>query len=527
MSDDGRPLLLNVDDYDATRYTRTQHLERAGFTVREASTGAEALSIAAAERPQLVLLDVNLPDMSGFEVCRRLKREPRTAGTPILHVSATYTQDSYKITGLEGGADAYLTEPVEPPVLIATIHALLRMRRAEAARDALLVRERAARAEAEAANRAKDDFLATVSHELRAPLSAILGWTRMLRTSRLDPPAAARALETIERNVHQQTQLINDLLDVSRIVSGKISLEIQPVDIVAVVRACVESMRPTAVAKGVLVEAEVSGAATIIPGDGGRLQQVVGNLLSNAVKFTPTGGRVQVTVDAAGDEIRLVVADTGCGITPDFLPHVFDRFRQAETSAARSQGGLGLGLAIVRHLVELHGGRVAAASEGTGRGATFTVVLPARRTSESVVPELVGPADGAAVRGARLLLVEDKADARDVLALALEAYGATVWAVGSTRAALATIAAQGVPDAVISDIALPDEDGYALIRRIRALGGRAAGVPAIALTAWARPDDMQAILAAGYQAHIPKPADIDVILQRLGALLTKTPVAGG
>ena len=526
MSDERRPLLLNVDDYDAARYTRTQHLERAGFRVREAASGAEALSLAAAERPSLVLLDVNLPDMSGFEVCRRLKREPRTAGTPVLHLSATYTNDAYKITGLEGGADGYLTEPVEPPVLIATIHALLRMRRAEAARDALLVREQAARAEAEAASRAKDDFLATVSHELRAPLSAILGWTRMLRTSRLAPDAIARALETIERNVHQQTQLINDLLDVSRIVSGKIPIETEPVDLGAVVRASVESIRPTAATKGVVVDAKVPPRGTVIRGDSGRLQQVVGNLLSNAVKFTPSGGRVDVTVDADDTDIRVAVADTGCGITGDFLPHVFDRFRQAETSPARAHGGLGLGLAIVRHLVELHGGRVCAASDGVGRGATFTILLPARRDAERDEPVLAGAVDGTAVRGARLLLVEDKADAREVLALALEASGATVWAVGSAKEAMATIDLKGVPDALISDIALPDEDGYSLIRRIRELGGKAATVPAIALTAWARPADMQAILAAGYQLHIAKPADIDVILKSLGKVLTRTPVGG-
>jgi signal transduction histidine kinase len=375
MSDDGRALVLNVDDYDAARYTRSQHLRRAGFIVREAATGAEALSIAVAERPCVVLLDVNLPDMSGFEVCRRLRHEPRTARTPVLHVSATYVTDSYKVTGLEGGADAYLTEPVDPPVLVATIHALLRMRRAEAARDELLVRERAARAEAEAASRAKDDFLAMVSHELRAPLSAILGWTRMLRTSRLEPDAAARALETIERNVHQQTQLINDLLDVSRIVSGKIALDTQDVNVAGIVHASVESMRPTAAANGVAVDADIPRAPAVIRGDAGRLQQVVANLLSNAVKFTPAGGRVSVAV-RAGDDVRLVVTDTGCGITPEFLPHVFDRFRQADTTPARSRGGLGLGLAIVRHLVELHGGRIRAESEGTGRGATFTVDLP-------------------------------------------------------------------------------------------------------------------------------------------------------
>jgi signal transduction histidine kinase len=390
-----RPLVLNVDDYAPGRYARTQVLRRAGFDVAEAASGGETLALASRCEPSLVLLDVNLPDMSGYDVCRRLKADPRTALTPVIQVSATFTHGSDRAAGLEAGADAYLTEPLEPRVLLATVGTLLRTRQAlfeaekaradaEAARaDAERARadaERArtdaerARAEAEAANRSKDEFIAILSHELRGPLNTLVGWTRLLGSGRLEPRKQSQALDALARSIDALTRLTDDLLDVSRIINGKLPLDVHPLDLGAVVEAAVGGVRDAADAKAVVIRTSIDSEATAIAGDPHRLQQVVWNLLSNAVKFTPPKGRVDVRLENHGDEVAIVVADTGIGIAPDFLPHVFERFRQAESGEQR-HGGLGLGLAIVRHLVEAHGGRVHACSAGPGQGTTFTAIL--------------------------------------------------------------------------------------------------------------------------------------------------------
>ena len=378
----------------------------------------------------------------------------------------------------------------------------------------LYEREQEARRRAEEANRLKDEFLSTVSHELRTPLNAILGWTWLLGSGKLDAEGSHRARATIERNARAQGQIIEDLLDVSRIITGKLRLQTEPVDLVQVVEAALESIRPAADAKEIRIARHFDAAAARIPGDPQRLQQVVWNLLSNAVKFTPRGGSMEVHVGRRDSHVELRVSDTGMGIRPDFLDHVFDRFRQADSSSTRTHGGLGLGLAIVRHLVELHGGTAAAQSEGEGRGATFIVSLPipalAPAATASEPPP--SPADGTKpetppdLLGLRVLLVDDDPETRRMLPLMLEQFGAEVTAAASAAEALAIL--QRMPmDVMIADIGMPEENGYSLIGKVRALDGELGSLPALALTAYAAEADRQQALAAGFHLHLAKPAE--------------------
>ncbi|MBV9123138.1 MAG: response regulator, partial [Planctomycetes bacterium] len=401
--------------------------------------------------------------------------------------------------------------------------------RAETERARLLAREQAARAEAEAANRTKDEFLATLSHELRTPLNSMLGWTRMLRQENLPPATVQRGLETIERNVKVQTQLINDLLDVSRIIRGKLHLELSYIDLAPVMEAAIDAIRPAAAAKEIRLEVLLEPLAGPVAADFDRLQQVVWNLLSNAIKFTPRGGRVQVRLERVHSQVEMSIADTGPGISPEFLPHVFERFRQADSKITRAHSGLGLGLAIVRHLVELHGGTVAAESPGEGKGATFRVRLPIRAVHlelDSSDPETGGReedavATAASLDGLRLLVVDDEPDAREVVALVLEQSGAEVAAFGTAQEALEAIESVR-PDVLVSDIGMPGEDGYSLLRRVRALGpARGGQVPAVALTAYAKVEDRKRALASGFARHIPKPvepADLIATVAKLAGL---------
>jgi signal transduction histidine kinase len=368
-------LILNVDDYDTNRYVRTRLLQREGFRVIEAANGLDAVRLAESERPDLVILDVQLPDIDGFEVCRRLRANPVTASLLVLHVSATATDSPAMVAGLDNGADGYLTDTVDAQVVIATVRALLRLRAAEQERNAALERLRESEDQLRHANRLKDEFLATLSHELRTPMNAIVGWVHLLRQGNLAPDMAGRAIEVIARNANAQMQLINDVLDVSRIVSGKTRIELRPITLASTVRAAVESMLPTAEAKGVRLALDGESAG-IVMGDPDRLQQVFWNLLSNAVKFTAAPGRVDVRMRQVPDAAVVEVADTGNGIPAWFVPHLFERFAQLDSSTHRQHTGLGLGLALVRHLVELHGGRVEATSRGEGLGSTFTVTLP-------------------------------------------------------------------------------------------------------------------------------------------------------
>jgi len=390
-------------------------------------------------------------------------------------------------------------------------------KRAEEEREQLLESERAARVEAERASRMKDEFLATLSHELRTPLNAIVGWSHLLLTGGREAADVNKAAETIERNARMQAQLIEDLLDMSRITSGKLRLQVQRVDLAAVVEAAVETARLAAEARGVGIEASLDRSAPPVAGDPARLQQVVWNLLSNAAKFTPRGGMVRVGLAAAGEAtVEITVKDTGQGIDADFLPHVFERFRQADGSTTRSHGGLGIGLAIVKHLVELHGGTVTAQSEGAGKGATFVVRLPAapaRVPAAEVAPAPAGSSDGngrhASLKGLRVLVVDDEPDALSLVRRLLEDRGAEVTSADSVAQAIEAMAA-GPPDVLLSDIGMRGEDGYTLIRRIRAMppeeGGR---VPAVALTAFARPEDRRRAMLAGFHLHLAKPVEAE------------------
>jgi signal transduction histidine kinase/CheY-like chemotaxis protein len=366
------------------------------------------------------------------------------------------------------------------------------------------------------ANRMKDEFLATLSHELRTPLTAILGWSRMLRTGQLDPGRIERAFDAIERNTLAQAQLVEDLLDISRVVTGKLRLEVRPVDLVQVVRDAIESVRPAAEAKQVKLDAVLDPDAQGIMGDGTRLQQVVWNLLSNAVKFTTKQGRIHVALQRINSHIELSVADNGQGIAPEFLPYVFDRFMQGDSSFSRTHGGLGIGLAIVRNLVEMHGGTVEAHSEGVGKGATFVVRVPRapvhlQSRDASLVhptapqtPSFECPAE---LVGLKVLVVDDEQDARDLIVTILERCGAESRAVSSTREALASLPAWR-PQVLLCDIGMPDGDGYDLIRAVRALPAAEGGrVPAAALTAYARAEDRRRALMSGYQMHVPKPVE--------------------
>ncbi len=579
------PTILNVDDDEVSRYIKSRILRRAGFEIEEVATGEEALKAVAAIAPDLVLLDVHLPDINGLEVCKQIKANPATASIPVLHLSAIFIKGADRAQGLEGGADGYLTEPVEPAELVAAVRALLRIRQAEAqvraaaqqwqatfdalsdgvalldaggkvlrcnrafagifgkscsdtvgcgywelvpeaaapageespeqllanypARDVsvgdrwfrasadpvtdeangfsgavyilsditdrkraeaeltqykdcleelvakrnsqlvetltqlrqeiaereraeeertqLLIRERQARAAAEEANELKDRFLALVSHELRTPLTPILGWAKLLRGAYFNETTTAHALETIERNACQLVRLVEDLLDVSRMIAGKMSMQVYPVNLASTIGAAVDTMRMSAEGKSIQIESFLDAREAIVEGDASRLQQVICNLLSNAIKFTPDGGRVEVRLSRVDSCAEIQVSDTGIGVSPDFLPHIFDRFRQADSSTTKRYGGLGLGLAIARHLVERHGGTISATSPGIGEGTTFTVRLPLLKygvednwTNPAEKPDSLSPKS---CNSLGLLLVNGNADARSFFSKNFKNYG--------------------------------------------------------------------------------------------------------
>lgn len=391
-------------------------------------------------------------------------------------------------------------------------------RRAEENREALLVSERAARSEAERATRLKDEFVATLSHELRTPLNAIVGWASILRADRRSE-TITQGVEVIERNAKLQAQMIEELLDMSRIISGKLLFELEKTDVAELVEAAVAAVRPAAAAKGIVLNLNVA-RCSCVSADPARLQQVAWNLLTNAIKFTPRAGHVDVTLREHRGQLELSISDTGLGIKPEFLPFVFDRFRQADASTTRRHGGLGLGLAIVKSLVELHGGTVDVESPGEGQGATFIVRLPIPALMEEVPesapePEIQGTPE---LSGLRILVVDDEDDARTLARRVLEERGAQVMTVSSAAEAMASVGENNPPSVLVSDIGMPEQDGYDLIRQMRALPGDAGRVPAVALTALARAEDRKRALSAGYQKHVSKPVDPAELVAVIAAL---------
>jgi PAS domain S-box-containing protein len=627
--------ILVVDDDSAARYATSRVLRSAGYEVTEASTGGAA--VAAAARVDLVVLDVNLPDIDGFEVCRRLRARAETAQLPVLHLSATFTNSADFALGFEAGADGYLTRPVEPPVLIATVRTLLFARHADftrrgldaklrtmfnlapaaiaildqglrhesvnpaycaltgypaeelvgqpfrsclgpeapevdliaaaqlpaghppqvsklrrkdgslaeiewqiamegisgvrilvaadvtervqatRARESLLASERAARADAERSNRLKEEFLATLSHELRNPLNAILGWATVLSRKPGLPEPVMQGLQAIERNSRIQAQMIADLLDYAGISFGKVRLVAETIDPYPVVRAALDVVHTAAEAARITIRASFAEESLRIDADASRLQQIVWNLLSNALKFSAEGGEIELAAARSGDFFTLIVRDHGKGIEAEFLPRIFDRFSQQDATTTRSHGGLGLGMAIVKQLTELHGGAIQVFSAGQGLGATFTLRLPLSRSAPA--PAL---SDSQALRAMDFsdvvaLVVEDDGDARELTRRILTDAGARVVEASSAEAALACIASCRA-NVLISDIGMARQDGYELLRRLRALGYGADVLPAIALTAFARMEDRTAALAAGFQDHVVKPLDPQTLILKVAAL---------
>jgi PAS domain S-box-containing protein len=400
-------------------------------------------------------------------------------------------------------------------------------RRMQSEREAALQAERAARSDAERLSRLKDEFLATLSHELRTPLNAILGWSCLLRQLPVDSPQHVKAIETIERNARAQAEMMGDLLDMSRIISGKVQLDVQPVNLTEAISAALEAIRPSAEAKKLRLRTMLDGKAGRVRGDPNRLQQIFWNLLSNAVKFTPSGGHVDVVMERVNSHVEVSVEDSGIGINPEFLPFVFDRFRQADSSTTRHHGGLGIGLSIAKHLVELHGGSVRVKSPGEHLGATFVVRLPVavvhaddgrRRARTSFEDVDVARVALPSLSGVTALVVDDEADSRELVSRLVEERGGRAVSAESAIEALDAIA-KGSIDILVSDIGMPDVDGYQLVRKVRALEPPARNVMAIAVTAYARADDRQRALLAGYQMHLAKPIDPRELIAGIASLL--------
>jgi signal transduction histidine kinase len=541
--------ILVVDDRDENLMALEAVLSDPSYRLVRAKSGREALKEVLDQDFALILLDVVMPGVDGYETATLIRERPRSARTPIIFLTANDFGVNYVFRGYTVGAVDYLVKPVPADVLRSKVAVFVELfRRQEALRIAqeeleskiaertrelasanvalsaeieersriekervqLLKREQAARLEAERANRLKDEFLATLSHELRTPLNAIMGWAHVLTQTTHDRDTVQRAATVIRQNATSQAQLIDDILDVSRIIGGRLVIESALVPVKSVVEDAINALMPAAQAKAINVMCELRDDLNVL-GDRDRLQQVVWNLVSNAFKFTPKGGSVAVRLTEIDGDAQIEVADTGIGIAADFLPFVFDRFRQADSSMSRRHNGLGLGMAIVRHLVELHGGTVMVESAGENQGTTFRLRLPklTGQAPEGVVaasrtPPAEAPVDELELlTGVHVLIVEDDPDSRSVLALLLQRLGALVEAVASAREAYERLAHRR-PDVLVSDIGMPDEDGYSMIRRVRQLCAD-QHLPAIALTAYARKQDAEAALGAGYDHHLAKP----------------------
>jgi PAS domain S-box-containing protein len=496
---------------------------------------------------RIVLVNATLLDSLGYELEELQGRHVETilpvAGRifyqthffPLLKLQGKVDEVYFSLKAKNGDEVPVLTNALRSERDGVVVHdcIMLQMRQRNRYEDEILQAKKVA----EEATRAKDEFLAIVSHELRTPLTAILGWARMMKTGKLDDETAARALDTIERNAESQNQLIEDLLDFSRIISGKIRLDVGEIELDSLAEAAIDVVRPAADAKGIRLQVVLDPRAGPVSGDPERLQQVLWNLLTNAVKFTPKGGRVQVRLARINSSVEITVSDTGQGISAEFLPYVFERFRQADNTMTKQHSGLGLGLAITKHIVELHGGTIRAVSPGEGLGASFILSLPimivhnaklfSNLANEQESPtEITQPAEPVRLDGATALIVDDERDTRDLLATVLTQSGARVNAVATVAEALDAFKREK-HDLLISDIEMPNEDGYSLIRRVRVLeAGQDRRIPAIALTAHARASDRLKALSAGYQLHMSKPVEPAELVVAIANLVGKMSDAG-
>jgi signal transduction histidine kinase len=529
MSELVRLLLIddNPDDRKLARRSLTRALPE--LEVEEIG-GPEALaSTLAGGDYGIVITDYSMGWTNGIEVLREFKR--RSPDTPVIMFTNTGTEEICAQAMKEGLADYILKRPEYYSRLPAAVRTALEVREA---RRALAAKEeellQALEREREA-SRLKDEFLSTLSHELRTPLNAIMGWTQLFRAGRRSEQDLERGLEVIDRNVRLQTQLIEDLLDISRIISGKIRLDVQQVDLIPVLEAALDSVQGAIEAKGLRLQKVLDPLAGPVLGDPTRLQQIIWNLLSNAIKFTPEGGRIRVTLERVDSHVEIAVSDNGEGIAPEFLPYVFDRLRQADSSTTRRHGGMGLGLSIVKHLTELQGGTVWARSPGVGRGASFSVLLPvAVLYTREGRPEPAAlheeppsePFAPVSLAGLRVLVVDDEPDALEVLKQFLEDCQAEVLTARSAAEAFALFQQQR-PDVLVSDIGMPHEDGYQLISRIRRLEADSEEwIPAVALTAFARAEDRRRALLAGYQVHVSKPVEATELTATIASLVGRT-----
>ena len=521
-------ILLADDNADMREYVR--RLLATNYEVEAVADGEIALEVASKQNIDLVLSDVMMPKLDGFGLLKALRATQSTRTIPVILLSARAGEES-RVEGMNAGADDYLVKPFSARELFARVEAHLNLQRlrreTEEAVLQLMAQEQKARANAEMANRIKDEFLAMLSHELRTPLNAIVGWIHLLKNSKLSENDRERGIDVIDRNAAAQRAIIEELLDVSRIVTGKLKLEAQPVELAGIINSAIDAVSPAAEAKEIQIVKSIDPNAGLILGEAVRLQQVVWNVLSNAVKFTPKEGRIDVELRVAGKNLQIVISDTGEGIEPEFLPHIFERFRQADSSSRRTHGGLGLGLSIVRSLVEMHGGDIQAASEGRGKGSTFIVTLPvmaladaeeATAGSADIDAQLLssrwkGSADNAPaadlkpdlLQGVKVLTVDDQQDTRELIVVALSRYGAEVRTSDSASTALEIIR-EWRPHVVVSDIGLPEMDGYDFMRQLRELEGES--IPAIAVTGYAGVVDESKALNAGYAVHLSKPIEL-------------------
>ncbi|MBD1911223.1 MULTISPECIES: response regulator [unclassified Leptolyngbya] len=557
MVSDSKVNILLVDDHNENLIALEAILSGMGQNLVKAHSGEEAFRCLLKQDFAVILLDVQMPGMDGFETASLIRQRERSQHTPIIFITAFNTNDMWQMKGYSLGAVDYLLKPIDPVILVSkvTVFVELFKKTQEVERQAAelsaqkieIIREQLARQQAEAANRLKDEFLAIVSHELRTPLNSILGWAKLLETKQFDPETTQRALEVISRNAQSQAQLVEDILDVARLMRGKLCLSRKPLDLNILVSAEIESMRVLAEAKGVQIKKQFPSSPCKVSGDIERLQQIVRNLVSNAIKFTPEGGIIEVVLsvlpnqagsntplllgpqpdqEAISAVAQITVKDNGVGIQPEFLPYIFEYFRQADSSSTRSHGGLGLGLAIVRQLVDLHNGRIEVASGGSGKGSTFTVYLPMAASVQDVTPDSPVPTyhynsvDVPTLERVSVLVVDDNGDNRAFLIAVLEQAKAQVTAVASAQDAIDYLQDHR-PDILLSDIAMPEEDGLSLIQRIRQWEqGQGYNIPAIALSAYTKQEDQREAIAAGFHHFLPKPVEPKDLIQAIGQLTT-------